>query len=665
MRLTIDNYKPLYEADPVKWSEMSLEDKFDYLTDEVHKGNNDARFHLALLVNKSNITSIRAEKVVSWCHRIPENTLPIASLFSGFCYELGYGVPKDYSKALAAYENANQKGSIDSLFYLGEMYRLGLGTPVDYTKAAGYLKDTVKYDSENPNALVSLALLYMDGNGVPQDIEKAMELLKSAQLHNSIAAPYYLGLLMERNDDNFAAANYYKEALQWNLTGEERFDACYHLGLIYDCGSGVVHDDSKAYYYYKQAAEGGHADGQYKYATFLENGRCCDKDPAKAVKWYFKAAMSGNPKAQFIVGGYFENGNSDENIKININTAFDWYMKSALRGCDEAVEKVEYFYSHGFNVHQDIGDALRFLRTSSAKGNAGATEELNRLIKEGVMDENSNLRQTTESGRSPMEDLDELIGMETIKKDVRELINLVKMQKLRKEKGMKSMPVSLHLVFTGNPGTGKTTVARILADIYREIGILSQGQLVEVDRAGLVAGYVGQTAIKTQEKIDEANGGILFIDEAYTLAKKGGQDYGQEAIDTLINLMEKRRDNFIVIVAGYPDLMRDFINSNPGLKSRFNKYIHFPDYSADELVQIFIQLCSKYEYKLEDDAKEIVKKRIENHVANKNESFSNARDIRNIFETIVSNQASRVMTSEEINDDEIMTITVDDVTANV
>ena len=129
--------------------------------------------------------------------------------------------------------------------------------------------------------------------------------------------------------------------------------------------------------------------------------------------------------------------------------------------------------------------------------------------------------------------------------------------------------------------------------------------------------------------------------------------------------MEKRRDNFIVIVAGYPDLMRDFINSNPGLKSRFNKYIHFPDYSADELVQIFIQLCSKYEYKLEDDAKEIVKKRIENHVANKNESFSNARDIRNIFETIVSNQASRVMTSEEINDDEIMTITVDDVTANV
>jgi len=268
--------------------------------------------------------------------------------------------------------------------------------------------------------------------------------------------------------------------------------------------------------------------------------------------------------------------------------------------------------------------------------------------------------QTNDTSHSAMADLDELIGMETIKKDVRELINLVKMQKLRKEKGMKSLPVSLHMVFTGNPGTGKTTVARIMADIYKEIGVLSKGQLVEVDRAGLVAGYVGQTAIKTQEKIDEANGGILFIDEAYTLAKKGN-DYGQEAIDTLINLMEKRRDNFIVIVAGYPDLMKEFINSNPGLKSRFNKYIHFPDYSSEELVQIFSSLCDKYEYKLSDEAAKIIRQKIETHVANKNEQFSNARDIRNMFETIISNQASRVMTDENITDEELMTITETDI----
>ena len=220
--------------------------------------------------------------------------------------------------------------------------------------------------------------------------------------------------------------------------------------------------------------------------------------------------------------------------------------------------------------------------------------------------------------------------------------------------------MSYHLVFTGSPGTGKTTVARIVARIYKDLGILKSGHTVETDRSGLVAEYVGQTAIKTQEKIDEANGGILFIDEAYTLAKKGN-DYGQEAIDTLINLMEKRRDNFIVIVAGYPDLMKEFINSNPGLKSRFNKYIHFPDYSSEELVQIFKSLCDKYEYQMNEEAERIVREKIENHVQNKNEQFSNGRDIRNMFETIISNQASRVMTDENISDEELMTITEADI----
>lgn len=659
MRLTTENYKPLYEADPVKWSEMYLEDKFDYLADQVHKGNTDARFHLALLVNKDNIKKIKAEKVIEWCHRTPEGQLPIADLFMGFCYELGYGVQQDYVKALASYENANQKGSIDSLYYLGEMYRLGLGTPVNNAKAMGLLQETVKYDSGNYRALIRLAILYMNGDEETKDLEKAEELLKSAQLHNNSVTAYYMGLLMEMKGDNNKAASLYKDALKWAEINDDRFDAAYRLGVIYEGAEGVVHDDSKAFEYYKKAAEGGHINGQYRYAEFLDSGRGCDRDKSRADRWFFKAAMGGHPKAQFYVGKVYENGRPDDGIKSDVNAAFDWYVKSALQGCEEAIEKVEAFYEHGFNVHQNISEALRFLRSASAKGNAGATEELNRLIQERVIDENNNIKVATE-GRSSMEDLDELIGMETIKKDVRELINLVKMQKLRKEKGMKSMPVSLHLVFTGNPGTGKTTVARILADIYREIGVLSTGQLVEVDRAGLVAGYVGQTAIKTQEKIDEANGGILFIDEAYTLAKKG-QDYGQEAIDTLINLMEKRRDNFIVIVAGYPDLMKEFINSNPGLKSRFNKYIHFPDYSADELVQIFTQLCDKYEYKLEDKAREIVTEKINAHVANKNESFSNARDVRNIFETIISNQASRVMTQEDISDEEIMTITEKDI----
>ena len=249
-----------------------------------------------------------------------------------------------------------------------------------------------------------------------------------------------------------------------------------------------------------------------------------------------------------------------------------------------------------------------------------------------------------------MEELNELIGLEGIKHDVRELVSFMKVQKLRVEKGGKSVPVSLHLVFTGNPGTGKTTIARILAKLYKEIGVLSKGQLVEVDRSGLVAGYVGQTAVKTQQKIQQALGGILFIDEAYALAKEGN-DYGQEAIDTILKAMEDHRDDFIVIVAGYTELMETFINSNPGLKSRFNKFIEFPDYTEEELYEIFMLRCRKYSYTLTEEADALLKKIMHDKVAHKGPNFANAREARNLFEAAVTNQATRIADLEVIPDD--------------
>jgi len=265
-----------------------------------------------------------------------------------------------------------------------------------------------------------------------------------------------------------------------------------------------------------------------------------------------------------------------------------------------------------------------------------------------------------EEERPAMEELDELIGLDSIKADVKELIDLVKTQKLRKEQGLKSVPVSLHLVFSGNPGTGKTTVARILARLYKEIGVLSKGQLIEVDRSGLVAGFIGQTAIKTQEKIQQAMGGILFIDEAYTLAKEG-QDYGQEAIDTILKAMEDNRDGFVVIVAGYTDLMKKFIGSNPGLKSRFNKYFEFPDYTAQELISIFDLQCSKYEYILSGEAREAVRRKIEEMEEAKGENFANARDVRNLFERIITDQAARIAKMEDPTKEELKMILPEDV----
>ena len=262
----------------------------------------------------------------------------------------------------------------------------------------------------------------------------------------------------------------------------------------------------------------------------------------------------------------------------------------------------------------------------------------------------------------PMEDLNELIGLTGIKHDVRELYDFTKIQKLRKDAGMKTVPVSMHLVFTGNPGTGKTTVARILARLYKQIGVLSTGQLVECDRSGLVAGYVGQTAVKTQKKIEEAMGGVLFIDEAYSLARSAdqGTDFGQEAIDTILKAMEDHRDEFVVIVAGYTKPMETFIHSNPGLQSRFNKFIEFPDYTVDELLAIFDLNCRKYEYVPDLEAREQVKTLLMLRKAQMPENFANAREVRNLFETIITNQARRIAVLEHPTKEEMQQITLED-----
>jgi SpoVK/Ycf46/Vps4 family AAA+-type ATPase len=262
----------------------------------------------------------------------------------------------------------------------------------------------------------------------------------------------------------------------------------------------------------------------------------------------------------------------------------------------------------------------------------------------------------------PMDDLNELIGLTGIKHDVKEIYDFTKIQKMRKDAGMKTVPVSMHLVFTGNPGTGKTTVARILARLYQQIGVLSKGQLVECDRSGLVAGYVGQTAVKTQKKIEEAMGGVLFIDEAYSLARSGsgGNDFGQEAIDTLLKAMEDHREDFVVIVAGYTEPMETFIQSNPGLKSRFNKFIEFPDYTVDELLQIFDLNCRKYEYTPDPEAREQVKTLLMLKKAQTPENYANAREVRNLFETIITNQARRIAALENPSIEDMQRITLDD-----
>jgi energy-coupling factor transporter ATP-binding protein EcfA2 len=263
----------------------------------------------------------------------------------------------------------------------------------------------------------------------------------------------------------------------------------------------------------------------------------------------------------------------------------------------------------------------------------------------------------------PLEDLlgelDLLVGLADVKAEIRRLGSLLQVQQLRRDRGLPVIETSHHLVFTGNPGTGKTTVARLLAQIYRTVGVVSKGQLVETDRAHLVAGYVGQTAMKTATVLGSALGGMLLIDEAYSLARGGENDFGREAIDTLVKFMEDHRDDLAVVAAGYPEPMQQLIDANPGLKSRFTRTIDFPDYADDELVRIFLGLCDRNRYSPSDDALAMVRQRIGSEP--RGPGFGNARFVRNLFETAVAHQAERLAPLGEVDDEQLITLTADDI----
>ena len=262
----------------------------------------------------------------------------------------------------------------------------------------------------------------------------------------------------------------------------------------------------------------------------------------------------------------------------------------------------------------------------------------------------------------PYKELDDLIGLESVKKEVRSLANFVKLQKQREAKGLKTAKVSYHLVFYGSPGTGKTTVARIIGRIYKDLGVLKKGHTVETDRSGLVAKYLGQTALKTDTVVQQAIHGVLFIDEAYALVPEdgNGQDYGQEAISTLLKRMEDYRDSLVVIIAGYRDEMQRFIDSNPGLQSRFNRYIDFPDYTGAELTDIFKMYMKKNQYTLAPDAENYLREQLDYAVAHKDRNFGNARFARNVFEKSIQQQANRLAGKTNLSKEELTELTVAD-----
>jgi stage V sporulation protein K len=328
----------------------------------------------------------------------------------------------------------------------------------------------------------------------------------------------------------------------------------------------------------------------------------------------------------------------------------------------EFYEKVKWVLSLDLDS-PDIEQHLQGLTGNSCRSDQQQTSDCN------------NATLTQSSSLKPIEELvteiNSLIGLNSIKAEVSELVNMLRVQQMRLAAGLPKPDTTNHMVFYGNPGTGKTTIARKLGEIYKSLNLLSKGHFIETDRAGLVAGYLGQTALKTREVLDSAKGGILFIDEAYTLSPPNDQDlFGQEAIDTILKYMEDNRDEIVVIVAGYQDRMERFISSNPGLKSRFGKYFYFPDYSSDELAAIFLDIVTKSSYSFAAGFRERLDAVCSVIIANKDDNFGNGRVMRNLFDRCISNHANRViqipnatshqlmeLSAEDLNDEDVDAVT--------
>ncbi len=346
--------------------------------------------------------------------------------------------------------------------------------------------------------------------------------------------------------------------------------------------------------------------------------------------------------------------------------AIDQIFDRARHGDVFAQTLMGQILCEGKYVQQDRQNGVGWLRNAAQCNCLYARELISEYLNapvQGQADTSqgaNSIQQNNSMENDNMAELKSLIGLDRVKQDVDSLRNLIRIQTMRKQQGLPNTSVSYHCVFSGNPGTGKTTVARIVAGIYKELGILKKGHLVEVDRSKLVGEYVGQTAPKTNKVIDDALDGVLFIDEAYSLVGEGS-DYGTEAIATLLKRMEDDRDRLVVILAGYTNEIKDFIDSNPGLQSRFNRYIQFDDYSTEELTEIFKRNLRKSRYKIKRDAFEKLQDVVERAVVSRDKNFGNARYIRNLFEKVVQNQANRLVRMESIDNEELSIITREDI----
>ena len=442
-------------------------------------------------------------------------------------------------------------------------------------------------------------------------------------------------------------------------------------------------DKATAFALFHYAAGLGMADAQWLTGYYYEKGWGVAQNMAQAA-WYFEmAAAQGNATAQNSAGLCYLNGTG---VRQDYRRAAEYFRQAAEQGDAAAQCNLGHCFEYGLGVDQNRDLALTYYQFSMDQGWEKAEQEYYRLME--ILDEEDEelqaairadieeqhqlwLAEQAAASADPLDEalaeLNSLVGLRGVKEQVQRLINRMKVNRARAARGLRVPATTNHCVFTGNPGTGKTTVARIMAKVYKALDVVSQGQLVECDRSGLVGEYIGQTATKTKAVIEGAIGGVLFIDEAYALVGKGKNDFGGEAIEVLLKMMEDNRDDLVVIAAGYKKEMEAFISANPGLESRFQNFIEFEDYDAGELVEIFSGMCDRDGYVLSGGARSALGALFSDMVANKSATFANGREARKAFDWIIDEQAARL--GSEFGDlygvdtDTLATLTAADVEA--
>ena len=608
---------------------------------------------------KANTDYEEARKIRLQNLDIINNNSLAASMQRKKCMKLFESAAKSgHAKALhmlAVFDSHNGDLSAETVYRSNTYYSLSNSTLSLLTKSAenGYWE-----------AMYDLGIYYFDNgisNTIPRNLEMAVHWLEKA-VPATASDPFYTLAESIRLINETSGSS--EDKIPWIALAN-----AYQKGILKDSPNSASYSDKLFALLKQHLPNNEHEILHWKYTKVL--AELFEKKNEKEESYRLYAILA--------------EGNQDIDAKVkcgnfhyakgNYQEALSAYKYAASHNHSLAQYNVALCYHLGNGIESDIEKALEWYKKSLQNGYTPAKQQI-KIIEE-ALDEEKRQRELNETpNASPKketfttptqnfsgsghEELDKLIGLTNVKKEVSVMEHLIKMNQMREKQGLPTSNVSKHMVFTGNPGTGKTTVARIIAQIYKENGILTTGQLVETDRSDLVGRYIGHTAPKTTEKVKEALGGVLFIDEAYALTPEdGGNDFGQEAVNTLLKLMEDHKDNLVVIVAGYKEEMNRFIDSNPGLKSRFTTYIDFPDYSSEEMQQIFDHIACKNQYVITEGARTKLMNLWD--TSHECANAGNGRAVRNVYEKVQRLQATRLFESGHTDMNALITILPEDI----